>query len=154
MSARPVCRIRKREVYDLIILTESFTWEDLPTRHPDTGRLTNAGYIQKIPDAVKKFTVFAFIFNGTQCIIRMVHSHEMVFSEWYPFDASVSPGYELANLSQVFRTFILFIFRIPQIVTEEIFMFNVIKDYVTNPDSSKLLLILKNVNSKFLLQTT
>jgi hypothetical protein len=104
MSATSVFRIRKRDVYDLISLTEAFTWEDLPARYPDTGRLTNAGYIQKIPDAVKKFTAFAFIFNGTQITIRLVHSHDMMYSKWYPFDASVSPAYELANLSQVIKT--------------------------------------------------
>jgi hypothetical protein len=119
MSATYVCRFRKRDVYDLISFTESFTWEDLPTRHTDTGRLTNAGYMQKIPDAVKKVTIFALIFNGTQITIRLVQSHDMIYSKWYPFDASVSPAYELANLSQVIRRIDLFTFRKPQIVTKE-----------------------------------
>jgi hypothetical protein len=95
------CRFRKHDVYDLITLTESFTWEEMPTRHPDTGYSTKAGYISRIQVIVKKIMVFVFIFHGTQSIIRMVHSHDMVYSKWYPFDASVSPAYELANLSQV-----------------------------------------------------
>jgi hypothetical protein len=31
----------------------------------------------------------------------MVTSHEMVFTKYYPFDASVSPAYEIVNLTQV-----------------------------------------------------
>jgi hypothetical protein len=46
---------------------------------------------------------FVFIFHGTQSIIRMVRSHDMVYSKWYPFDVTVSPAYELVNLSQVIR---------------------------------------------------
>jgi hypothetical protein len=94
-------RFRKRDIYYLIRLTESFTWEELPTRHPDTGYITKAGYIPKIPVIVKYMMVFIVVYHGTQSIAHMVHSHDMVYSKWYPFDATVSPVYELVNLSQV-----------------------------------------------------
>ncbi|PNF24006.1 hypothetical protein B7P43_G08634 [Cryptotermes secundus] len=93
-------RFRKRDIYNLITLTESFTWEELPTRHPDTGYATNAGFIPKIPVIVKYTMAFIVVFQGTQSIVRMIISHDMVYSKWYPFDATVSPAYELANLSQ------------------------------------------------------
>jgi hypothetical protein len=94
-------RFRKRDVYNLITLTESFTWEELPTRHPDTGYATKAGYIPKIPAIAKKSMAFIAVFHWTQSIVRMVYSHDMMYSKWYPFDATVTPLYELANLSQV-----------------------------------------------------
>jgi hypothetical protein len=82
-------------------MTESFTWEELPIRHPDTGHTTKAGYISRIQIIVKKIMVFICVFHGIQSTVRMVRSHDMVFSKWYPFDVTVSPAYELANLSQV-----------------------------------------------------
>jgi hypothetical protein len=88
-------------MYYLITLTESFTWEELPTRHPDTGYTTKAGFIQKIPIIVRNIMAVIFVFHTTQCAVRIVHNHDMVFAKWYPFDATVSPAYELANLSQV-----------------------------------------------------
>jgi hypothetical protein len=99
-------------MYNLITLTESFTWEELTTRHPDTGYTTKAAYIQKIPIIVKYIMVVIFVFHGTQCTVRIVHSHDMVFAKWYPFDATVSPAYELANLSQVLLQIILLAFEI------------------------------------------
>jgi hypothetical protein len=94
-------RFRKRDIYNLITLTEYFTWEELPTTHPDTGHATKAGFIPKIPVIAKYTMTFIVVFQGTQNIVRMVQSHDMVFSKWYPFDATVSPAYSLVNLSQV-----------------------------------------------------
>jgi hypothetical protein len=93
--------LRKGDIYKLITLTDSFTWEELPTRHPDKGHTTKAGYIQKIPVIGKHILTFILTFHAIQCTVRMVRGHDMVFSKWYPFDANVSPAYELANLSQV-----------------------------------------------------
>jgi hypothetical protein len=70
-------------------------------QHPDTGQTTKAGYIQKIPVIAKRVLTFLLAFHGIQNTVRMVHSHDMIFTKWYPFDATVSPAYELANLSQV-----------------------------------------------------
>jgi hypothetical protein len=94
-------RFRKHDMHHLITLTESFTWAELPSRHPDTGDATKAGFIPKIPIIVKYIMAFAVLFHGTQSIARMIRSHDMIYSKWYPFDASVSPAYELVNLSQV-----------------------------------------------------
>jgi hypothetical protein len=60
-----------------------------------------AGYIQKIPVIAKYAAAFILVFHGIQSTVRMVYSHDMVLSKWYPFDVTVSPAYELANLSQV-----------------------------------------------------
>jgi hypothetical protein len=73
----------------------------MPTRHPDMGYVTKAGYIQKIPVTAKHIAAFILVFHGIQTTVRIVLNHDMVYSKWYPFDATVSPLYELANLSQV-----------------------------------------------------
>jgi hypothetical protein len=101
MYNKSVFRFRKRDINYLIILTESFTWEELPTRDPDTGYLTKAGYIPKIQTAAKQILAFTSTFHTTQSIIRMALNHDMVYSKWYPFDATVSPAYEIVNFTQV-----------------------------------------------------
>jgi hypothetical protein len=97
---------RKRELEHLIGLTSTFIWEELPTMDPDTGYLTNAGYIRLIPSLTKYITAFGFAFHGTQSIVRIVLNHDMVFTSWYPLDVSTSPAYEIANFTQVM--FIIF----------------------------------------------
>jgi hypothetical protein len=82
-------------------MTESFTWEELPTTHPDTGHDTKAGYIQKIPVIAIRVFRFLLIFHGIRNTVIIVYSRGMILPKWYPFDATVSPAYELANLSQV-----------------------------------------------------
>ena len=92
---------RKRDIEQLLILTDSFTWEELPTRDPDTGYLTKAGYIPKIQDLTKNVTVWITVFHSVQITVRIVMNHDMAFGSWYPFDVSVSPMYEIANFTQV-----------------------------------------------------
>jgi hypothetical protein len=82
-------------------LTDSFTWEDLPTRDADTGHLTAAGWIP----LTMKYSVRALIggvcLHIVQSSVRMVKNHETMLVAWYPFDWTVSPFYELVNISQV-----------------------------------------------------
>jgi hypothetical protein len=99
--AKYLYRFCTRDIQYLIRLTGNFTWEELPTRHPTTGHLTKAGYIPKIQTIAKYIVVVALVFNGLQGIVHMASTHDMMYTQWYPFDASVSPAYELVNLSQV-----------------------------------------------------
>jgi hypothetical protein len=92
---------RKWEVEHLIRLTDSFTWEELPTRDPDTEYLTNTGYIPLIQRLAKYITAFAVVFHSIQNTVRIVLNHDMEFSTCYPFDVSASPAYETENLTQV-----------------------------------------------------
>jgi hypothetical protein len=82
-------------------LTDSFTWEDLPTRDADTGQLTAAGWIRLIKTYSRRATVLIIVFHTVQSSIRIVTNHETIFITWYPFDWTVSPFYELVNISQV-----------------------------------------------------
>ena len=82
-------------------LTDGFTWEDLPTRDTETGTLTAAGWIPLIHMYTTRVAVVAFAFHWVQSTIRIVKSHETIFLAWYPFDWTVSPFYELVNVSQV-----------------------------------------------------
>jgi len=82
-------------------LTDSFTWEDLPTRDADSGHLTAAGWIPRISKYTGRATVAFLCFHFGQSIIRIVTNHETILTAWYPFDWTVSPFYELVNISQV-----------------------------------------------------
>jgi hypothetical protein len=101
MQMFPCYSYRKRDIEHLLSLTDSFTWEELPTRDPDTGYLTKAGYIPIIQNLTKYSLVLAFVYHNIQSAVRMVMSHDMMITSWYPFDASVSPVFEIANLTQV-----------------------------------------------------
>jgi len=82
-------------------LTDSFTWEDLPTTDADTGYLKAAGWIPRINVFSMRAVIAIIIFHAVQSTIRIVTNHETVLIVWYPFDWTVSPFYELVNISQV-----------------------------------------------------
>ena len=94
-------RHQQQSIERAMDLTDSFTWEDLPTTDADTGHLTAAGWIPRINvfgmRAVKALAIFHF----SQSTFRIVLDHETFFIAWYPFDWTVSPIYELVNISQV-----------------------------------------------------
>jgi hypothetical protein len=94
-------RFNKRNIHKLIALTDSFTWEELPMRHPHTGHTTKAGYIRKIPAVAKLVFTYSTACHAIQNTLRIAYSHAMILTKWYPFDATVSPAYELVNMSQV-----------------------------------------------------
>jgi hypothetical protein len=92
---------RKSNIERLLSLTDSFTWEELPTRDPDSGHLTKAGYIPIIQKLTKFLPTFILVFHTIQCAFRVVLNHDMLLTSWYPFDTSESPMYEIVNLTQV-----------------------------------------------------
>jgi hypothetical protein len=49
---------------------------------------------------------FMILFHTIQTTVRIVLNHDMVLNAWYPFDASVSPVYEIANFTQVMLKFL------------------------------------------------
>jgi hypothetical protein len=96
-----VFRLRQRSIERALDLTDSFTWEDLPTRDTETGQFTAAGWIQLIQMYTNRVAVVTLAFHCVQSTIRIVNSHETILFAWYPFDWTVSPFYELVNISQV-----------------------------------------------------
>ena len=91
----------KPDIQRLISLTDSFTWEELPTRDPGTGHLTKAGCIPKMQNVAAHIITLSIIYHTVYSTVRIVLNHDMPFTNWYPFDASVSPVYEIAILTQV-----------------------------------------------------
>jgi hypothetical protein len=75
---------RNREIEHLLTLTDSFTWEELPTRDSETGNITNAGYIPIIQKLTKNIVSIAIAFHGIEIAIRIVMKHEMIFSRVVP----------------------------------------------------------------------
>jgi len=94
-------RFRQRSIERVMDLTDSFTWEDMTNRNDDTGHLTAAGWISLIRMYATRAAVLTLGFHCVQSTIRIVKSHETIFIAWYPFDWTVSPFYELVNISQV-----------------------------------------------------
>jgi hypothetical protein len=97
-----VCfRFNKRQIEYLIHLAESFKQEDFPDRDRDTGSLTMTGYIPLVNNLTKYGWLLVTVFHASQSTLRIVSSRSMIFTTWYPFDASVSPLYEIVNFTQV-----------------------------------------------------
>jgi hypothetical protein len=82
-------------------LTDSFMWEDLPTTDAHTGHLTAAGWIPLTMKYSRNAAIALLCFHIVQSTIRIVTNHETMAVAWYPFDWTVSPFYELVNISQV-----------------------------------------------------
>jgi hypothetical protein len=84
-------------------LTESFTWEELPTTNPETGSLTMAGWIPRVKLIAKRFIQLIIAFHSTYTTIRMavLENRLLSYNGWYPIDTSVSPTYQVVNFTQV-----------------------------------------------------
>ena len=94
-------RLQQHSIERAIDLTDSFTWEDLPTRDADTGYMTAAGWIPRIKLFSTTISIATISFHSIQSTIRIVTNHETMLTAWYPFDWTVSPFYEVVNISQV-----------------------------------------------------
>jgi hypothetical protein len=79
-------------------LTDSFTWEDLPTTNAETGQLTSAGWIPLTMKYSRNAAIAILCTHFAQSTIRIVTNHETLFNAWYPFDWTVSPFYEMVNI--------------------------------------------------------
>jgi hypothetical protein len=94
-------RLQQSSIERAIDLTDSFTWDDLPTRDTVTGHLTAAGWIPLTMNYSVRVCIAGVCIHIVQSTIRMVKNHETMYIVWYPFDWTVSPIYELVNISQV-----------------------------------------------------
>ena len=94
-------RIQQRSIEHAMDLTDSFTWEGLPTRVAESGRLSAAGWIPLIQTYTARAAIAGVVFHCVQSTIRIVINHDTMVTAWYPFDWTVSPFYELVNISQV-----------------------------------------------------
>ena len=91
----------KPDIEYLLNLKNSFTWEELPTRDPDTGYLTKAGYIPIIQSLTKYAVNFVMLVYTIQAAERLVFTHEMLLTSWFPLDLTAVPVYVFANIVQV-----------------------------------------------------
>ena len=94
-------RLQQHSIERAMDLTDSFTWEDLPTRDVDSGQLKAAGWVPLTMNNSVRVAFGGLCIHIVQSTIRMVKNHETMVSASYPFDWTVSPFYELVNISQV-----------------------------------------------------
>ena len=104
ITLRSLYSYRKRHIEHLLTLTDTFTWEELPTRNPDTEHLTKAGYIPVIQRLTKYAFILGLSYHFTQSAYLIVTDHGMVLTSWFPFDLSVTTVYVIANTMQVGST--------------------------------------------------
>lgn len=86
-----------------MVLTSSFTWEDLSGTSDDGKTSTMAAMFPRIRKFVKQMVISIIVFHGSYVIIRLTSSEkrELTANSFYLFDVSRSPVYELILLSQV-----------------------------------------------------
>ena len=83
ITVRLLCiRLRLHSIERAMDLTDSFTWEDLPTRDADSGHLTAAGWIPLIQRYIIRIAVVILVFHFVQSSIRMLTNHETLFIVW------------------------------------------------------------------------
>jgi len=92
---------RKLDIEHLLTLTDSFTWDELPTRDPDTGYLTNAGYIPFNQILIRNAAIFGYVHHLIQSTVKIVVNHETIFPVWLPIDATRNPVYGFIIAMQV-----------------------------------------------------
>ena len=87
----------------MLLLTDAFIWEDLPTTDPVTGSLTMAAWIPRIQRFTAIIAATGIAFHVVQSTIRFTISDDrpFMFGTWYPFNVTNSPTYELINITQV-----------------------------------------------------
>jgi hypothetical protein len=73
----------------------------MPTRDPDTGFITTAGYIPLIQKFTKYTVMTGMTLHLAQSAIRIIMDHDTIFPVWLPTDTSRSPVYEIIIIMQV-----------------------------------------------------
>jgi len=94
-------RFNQLDIEYLVHFAESFSLEELPIRDTLTGNIKMSGHIFPVNFLTMFLAAFTTIFHVIQSTLRIVSSRSMIFTTWYPFDASVSPLYEIVNFTQV-----------------------------------------------------
>jgi hypothetical protein len=95
--------VQKNKIVKLMVLTNSFAWDDLPSTDIDGETTTISARLPVIKKFVKIMSISTASFNGIYGIIRVASSGERMppSNSYYIFDISPSPVYELIFLTQV-----------------------------------------------------
>ena len=98
----------------MLLLTDAFIWEDLPTTDPVTGSLTMAAWIPRIQRFTAIIAATGIAFHVVQSTIRFTISDDrpFMFGTWYPFNVTNSPTYELINITQVKASVIRWVYSV------------------------------------------
>ncbi|PSN58269.1 Odorant receptor 88 [Blattella germanica] len=101
-------RFQMKDFEQLTKMTELFTWEELPTKDPDSGEITSAGLVAPLRKLVKYSFIGGITGHTFQCLYRIIWNHELIFVIWSPYDWQVSPAYEITNVMQMAGSLMVF----------------------------------------------
>ena len=85
----------------LIKYTERFEWDELPTKDPDSGETTMAGWIDKSQLVANKLYKVTLVSHYSQSLYRLITNHELMLETWYPWGMQTSPYFDIFNFIQV-----------------------------------------------------
>ncbi|KAJ4437196.1 hypothetical protein ANN_17331, partial [Periplaneta americana] len=95
-------RFRMKTLEQLFHIIESFTWEDMPLKDPETGELTMAGWIPRLETIIKKCMPVSLTIHFIQTGVRFLTTSNVIYDTHYPFDITVTPVYEIILMTQLF----------------------------------------------------
>ncbi|XP_021941233.1 odorant receptor 2a-like isoform X2 [Zootermopsis nevadensis] len=94
-------RFRKDAILKLMGLTDSFTWDESPAKDCHTGKTSKGSLIPVIKNSVWKLCLFVIAFHGSYFTLQVSLGRRILsINSYYPFDWTVSPLYELVNITQ------------------------------------------------------
>ncbi|KAJ4437164.1 hypothetical protein ANN_17299, partial [Periplaneta americana] len=94
-------RLRKDVYEKLIEQAKYFSWDQLPEKDSNTGKLTAAGWTIRVHKIIKYFLISSAVLHLIQSGTRLVAFREMMFPVWYPFDILKSPIFEIVYVTQL-----------------------------------------------------
>ncbi|KAJ4437148.1 hypothetical protein ANN_17283 [Periplaneta americana] len=95
--------IRRERIERLLILADSFIWEDLPKNNHVTENASMTTWIPRMRSSAVRFLTFGICFHMVYINARIIISNQRMlpFDAWYPYDWSKSPIFELTNILQI-----------------------------------------------------
>ena len=101
-----VNRLRKDAVFRLVVLTDSFTWDENPLLNEDTGNSSMTSWISRMNQISRNISFSMWGYFICQEIVQLliIENPPLLLPGWFPFDTNSSPGYEIATLFQVSYT--------------------------------------------------
>jgi hypothetical protein len=84
-------------------MATTFTWSELPTKHPVTGSTTVAGWIERTQTLAWRVANIVTVSHVLYLSLRIAtnSANPVFFNAWFPFDMNSKLGYPCVLIFQV-----------------------------------------------------